>query len=191
MYIASKRIIDIIVSFILLILLCPFLMMVAILLIINGMGNPIFIQKRSGKNNNEFMIYKFKTMNGDEISKFCDFLRKTGIDELPQLLNILKGDMSFIGPRPWILEYSKNFNQKQMNRLNVLPGLTGLAQVTDCKDIFEKIDKDIYYVNNLSFILDFSILIKTFKMFFIGEKRDFSGYAISEEIYLLASQVGE
>lgn len=190
MYLEIKRLFDILFSFVLLIILLPIFLVISLILIMCGM-NPIYKQKRSGINNSEFTIYKFRTIKNNNINSFCELLRKTGIDELLQLINILKGDMSFIGPRPWIVEYSKHFNNRQMKRLNVLPGLTGLAQISEHRNIFDKIDNDIYYVNNLSFKLDIYIFINTIKLVLTGKKNEFSNDDINEEIKLLTNQVGE
>jgi len=189
MYLKIKRIFDIILSILLIIILLPFIIIISIILLIIGIKNPIYIQDRTGKNNIVFKIYKFRTINKNkEIPLFCKILRNTGLDEILQIFNILKGDMSFVGPRPWIVDYSKHYNKKQRKRLNVLPGLTGLAQITECKNIFDKIEKDIYYVNNISFKLDISIFLSTIKMLITGNKKDFGVSDISEEIYLLSTQ---
>ena len=188
MYLKIKRIIDVILSLVSLLLLIPFFMVIIIILEFIGIKNPIFKQKRSGKNNKEFIIYKFRTMHNNNIPPFCKFLRATGIDELLQLFNIFKGEMSFIGPRPWIFEYSKHFNEKQMKRLDVLPGLTGLAQIHNCKNIFEKIEIDLEYVNSLSFKLDLLIFLETIKIVLTGKKKEFSSTDINQEIALLSEQ---
>lgn len=161
-YIKIKRIIDIILSIILLIILLPLTLTISIILYIKY-KKVIFKQYRSGLNNKKFIMYKFNTINNNKIDNLCKLLRKTGLDELPQLINILKGDMSFIGPRAWVLEYSKYFNKHQLKRLQVLPGITGYAQVNGRYKltIFEKIEHDIYYVENISFLLDLKILFKT------------------------------
>ena len=188
MYLKIKRIIDLFLAIILLVLLLPFFIIIIIGLKINKINKVIFIQKRSGINDTLFNIYKFRTIDDNNQNKFCYFLRHTGLDELPQLLNIIKGEMSFVGPRPWIVEYSSNFTRKQKQRLNILPGITGLAQVSECRNIFEKIDKDIEYVNNVSFILDIKIVLKTFKVIFTNSKNEMSNIGIEDEIELLKKQ---
>lgn len=188
MYLKIKRTIDIILSLVLLILLIPFFMVIIIILRLIGIKNPFFTQKRSGKNNKEFLIYKFRTMNNNHIPTFCKFLRTTGLDETLQLFNILKGEMSFIGPRPWIFEYSKHFNNKQMKRLDVLPGLTGFAQIHNCKNIFKKIELDLEYIDKLSFKLDIFIFLNTIKIVLTGKKKEFSSTDINDEIALLSEQ---
>ena len=187
MYLGFKRMADIIFAILLIILLSPFLLFIMIVLKIKKIKPIVYSQKRSGKNNSPFIIYKFKTMEGDKsLNVFCHSLRKTGLDELPQIINIIKGEMSFVGPRPWILEYSLYFNNKQEKRLDVLPGLTGLAQVSNVKDVFDKINKDCYYVENMSFFLDLKIILKTFKYVFTNKKIDY--VSIEDEIEMLKIQ---
>ena len=128
-----KRLLDIILSSLMIVICLPLMIIIALIIKKDG-GSAIFIQKRSGKDNDPFMIYKFRTMHiendvhdfkcEDRITKFGKFLKRTSLDELPQLFNILKGDMSFIGPRPWITDYSKYYTLNQMKRLSVKPGLT-------------------------------------------------------------------
>lgn len=132
-------------------------------------------------------MYKFKTMSGIKIKKVTKFgkkLRLTGLDELPQLLNILKGDMSFIGPRPWIKEYYDSMNKEQKQRTILLPGITGYAQINinQNTNIFQKINYDLEYINNVSFLFDLKILIKQFKNFFIHNRWDISEIEIQREI---------
>ena len=183
-----KRILDIMLSIILLILLIPLFIIIIVGLKINKVEKVVFSQIRTGKDNKLFNIYKFRTIYGKKENKFCSFLRRTGLDELPQLINILKGEMSFVGPRPWIVDYSKYFTKKQFKRLNVLPGLTGLAQVTNCKDIFDKINKDIQYINNISLSLDIKIILKTIKLVFMNNKKEINETGIEQEINLLKKQ---
>ena len=187
MYLSFKRIADIFFAILSIIILSPFLIFTMLVLKIKKVNPIVYSQKRSGRKDIPFMIYKFKTMEGDKsLNKFCHFLRKTGLDELPQLVNIIKGEMSFVGPRPWILEYSLYFNKKQKKRLEVLPGLTGLAQVSDVKDVFDKIDKDCYYVQNMSVFLDLKIIFRTVKYLFTNKKIDY--ISIEEEIEMLKNQ---
>lgn len=189
MYTYIKRAIDIIFSLILLLLFLPLFLFIIVMLKIKKVDKVLFIQKRSGINNSVFNIYKFTTITDSKKSdKFLKFLRKTGLDELPQLINIFNGDMSFVGPRPWILEYSKNFTKKQKKRLNVLPGLTGYAQVSECKDIFDKIEKDCYYVDHMSFWMDFKIILSTIGLIFSNSKNEITEVGITQEIELLKKQ---
>ena len=142
-------------------------------------GFPIFTQIRPGLNNKLFKMYKFKTLydeTGNELSRtssFGNFLRAYGLDELPQLINIVKNDMSLIGPRPLLKEYLDKYSKKELTRHNVKPGITGLAQIIskNSNDLWSKrLDLDIYYVNNINFFLDVNILLKTFFLIFFKKK---------------------
>ena len=170
-----KRILDLILSLMALILLMPLMLIIGILVAIN-LGTPIiFKQKRPGKDEKIFTLYKFRTMTDEKdergkllpdsqrLTKFGKFLRSTSLDELPELINILKGDMSIVGPRPLLVEYLKLYNEEQKHRHDVRPGLTGLAQTSGRNAITweEKFEKDIEYVHNISFIGDVKIIIKT------------------------------
>lgn len=170
-----KRILDFILSLIALIVLSPVLLVVAILVRIK-LGSPIiFKQQRPGKDERIFTLYKFRTMtdkkdeNGnllpdsERLTKFGKVLRSTSLDELPELVNILKGDMSIVGPRPLLVKYLPYYTEEERHRHDVRPGLTGLAQVSGRNTISwkEKFDKDIEYVNNISFFYDCSVIIKT------------------------------
>lgn len=173
-YITVKRYFDFLFSFLLLILLMPLILLVSIVLFLTT-GSIIFKQKRPGLNGKNFTVYKFKTMNderdkygallGDEkrINAFGKIIRKLSIDELPQLWNVLIGDMSIVGPRPLLPEYLTLYNSKQMRRHEVVPGITGWAQVNGRNAISWdlKFSYDIYYVDNLSFQLDLKILKMT------------------------------
>ncbi|HFM5996303.1 TPA: sugar transferase, partial [Enterococcus faecium] len=173
----GKRILDILLSGIALIVLSPIILIVGFLVRIK-LGSPIiFKQERPGKSEKIFSMYKFRTMtderdhNGeylpDEIrlTKFGKILRATSLDELPELWNILKGDMSIVGPRPLLVEYLPLYSEKQRKRHNVRPGLTGLAQVNGRNAISweEKFDLDVYYVDKISFFNDLIIIIQTCK----------------------------
>lgn len=165
-----KRLIDIFLSFIILILLSPLLIIVS-LLIFSSMGNPIFFtQKRPGKNKVNFKIYKFRTMIEDpglddqkRITKLGLRLRQSSLDELPQLFNVIKGEMSLIGPRPLLVEYNEYFNEEQSLRFKVRPGISGLAQVRGRNYLSweSKFNLDIFYVKNISFKEDFKIFLST------------------------------
>lgn len=168
-----KRIIDFVIALILFIMLLPIMVIVAIAIKIDSKGPIFFKQERSGKNNKVFLMYKFRSMavsndvlnfkEADKTTKVGKFIRKTSLDEIPQLINILKGDMSFIGPRPWITEYSKYFTEEQMHRLDVLPGMTGLAQCEGRNgiSITEKINFDLKYVKDISLKMDLYVIYKT------------------------------
>lgn len=170
-----KRIFDFTLSLIGLIILSPIFVLVLILLMINNQGKPFFFQKRPGKDEKIFQVIKFKTMNdkkgangellpdADRLTKVGVFVRKTSLDEIPQLLNVLKGDMSLIGPRPLLPEYLPLYNETQKKRHDVKPGITGWAQVNGRNAISwkKKFEYDVWYVENLSFMLDIKIIFKT------------------------------
>ena len=174
-----KRLLDLILSIILLIPLLPVMIIIAILIRLESKGNPIFAQQRPGQHDKPFTIYKFRTMRVDTpdiptnefeerdkyITKVGKFLRITSLDELPQLLNIIKGEMSFVGPRPPVFsqkELRKNRNQSGVN--NLKPGITGWAQINgrDSMDDKQKFKHDLYYLKNQSFWLDIKIIFLTF-----------------------------
>lgn len=178
-----KRLMDFVLSFIALITLSPVFMIVAILIRLK-IGSPIiFKQERPGLNEKIFTMYKFRTMtderdeNGEllpnhmRLTKFGRILRATSLDELPELFNILRGDMSIIGPRPLLIEYLPLYNEKQKHRHDVRPGLSGLAQVNGRNTISweEKFEYDIEYVKNISFLLDLKLIIQTFLKVFKQE----------------------
>lgn len=177
-----KRLFDIILSVSLFFLLLPLMIMIYFLVWIN-IGYPIFKQRRPGLNRKLFTIYKFKTLydsfQGTPIykrqNKLGNFLRKTGLDELPQLLNVINNSMSLVGPRPLLLEYLKKYSHYEKMRHLVKPGITGLAQVDPCpqgkKSWKKSIKLDIYYVKNITFKLDFVILLKTIKLIITGQKQ--------------------
>ncbi|WHY00421.1 sugar transferase [Neobacillus sp. DY30] len=178
-----KRPMDFILSLIAIIILSPVLLIVAILVRVQ-LGSPVlFKQKRPGLNEKVFMMFKFRTMtdkrdkNGEllpdsaRLTKFGKTLRSTSLDELPELLNILKGDMSIIGPRPLLVQYLPLYNHHQKRRHEVRPGLSGLAQVNGRNAISweDKFNLDVEYVDNVSFISDWKIIIMTVKKVFVRE----------------------
>ena len=177
-----KRLFDIIFSLSLILLLFPIMILIFLLVWVT-IGFPIFIQKRPGLNNKIFTLYKFKTLydGSKNISEkkrqsvFGNFLRKTGLDELPQLLNILKNNMSFVGPRPLLVEYLKNYSNYEKKRHLVKPGVTGLAQInpnsSGIKSWNKSIKLDIFYLNNISFFLDMQILFKTVVLVLFKKKQ--------------------
>ncbi len=178
-----KRPLDIVFSCLALVILSPVLLITYILVVI-FLGFPaIFKQERPGKNEKIFKLYKFRSMTNakdkkgkllpDEkrLTKFGKFLRSTSLDELPELFNILKGDMSFIGPRPLLVAYLKRYSKQQRRRHEVRPGLTGLAQATGRNSLTwdKKFKLDVEYVDNLTFKQDFGIILKTIGMV-VGRK---------------------
>ena len=187
MYRKVKRIVDLPISIFLLLLILPICLIICLFIILESSGNPIYIQERVGLNERRFKIYKLRSMyidaeknghqwaskNDQRITKVGRFIRRTRIDELPQIINIIRGEMSFIGPRPerpeFITEFLKdipNFN----NRLAVRPGITGWAQVNGGYELTpkEKLEYDIYYIQHESAKLDFIVLLKTIKVIFNG-----------------------
>lgn len=175
-----KRFFDLVLSFAGIILLSPIFFLVWIALAFAKQGNPFFFQHRPGKNGKIFKIVKFKTMNDrkdadgkllpdvERLTKVGSFVRKTSLDEIPQLINVLMGDMSLIGPRPLLVEYLPLYDQFERRRHDVRPGITGLAQVNgrNAIDWTTKFKYDVYYVENLSFLMDLKIIIKTLKKVF-------------------------
>ncbi len=168
----SKRILDIFGAFVLLVLLSPIFMLQVLIFFWLNKGNVFFTQIRPGKDGTPFLLYKFKTMKDempglsekDRISWIGNIARSTSMDELPQLLNVLKGEMSIIGPRPLLMEYLPLYSENQRKRHTVLPGITGWAQVKGRNSITwtERFELDVYYVEHLSFFLDFKILLLSF-----------------------------
>lgn len=171
-----KRLLDIILSLIAIIITLPIFLITGILVLI-FLGKPaIFRQKRPGKKEKIFTMYKFRTMSNkkdkdgnllpDELrlTKLGKFLRKTSLDEIPEFINILKGDMSFVGPRPLLVEYLPYYTEEEHHRHDVRPGLTGLAQISgrNLLNLDDKFRKDLEYVKNVTFTKDFKIVLKTF-----------------------------
>ena len=171
-----KPLLDYSIALIAIIILLPIIIITTILLYIENSGKPFFFQTRPGKNEKLFNIIKFKTMNDKKdksgqllpdtyrLTAIGKLIRKTSIDELPQLFNILKGDMSLIGPRPLLVQYLPYYTTTEKKRHSVKPGITGLAQVNGRNQISWdiKLKFDIDYVENLTFKTDLNILIKTF-----------------------------
>lgn len=172
-----KSVIDFIAALLGLMLVSPIFVVVTILLYFSNEGKPFFFQLRPGKNEKLFKIIKFKTMSekrdeagillpdAERLTKIGIFVRKTSLDEIPQLINVLKGDMSLIGPRPLLPEYLPMYNEIQRKRHNVRPGITGLAQVLgrNYMKFSERLKNDVYYVDHLSFIFDVKILLMTIR----------------------------
>lgn len=197
-----KRVCDLILALLLLVLAFIPMIIVAICIKIEDGGPIIYKSKRVGKNCKVFNVYKFRSMKVDRqelhsnlsheqmVTKVGKVIRKTSLDELPQLINILKGEMSFIGPRPWILEYYEWFTDEQKRRSNVLPGISGLAQVKGRNgiSIFKKIEYDLYYVEHISMWLDIKIVFETIVQVFKKTNAEISEQGIKEEISELKEQ---
>lgn len=196
MYKYVKRVLDILLSIILIIVLGIPMLIIAILIKKEDGGPVIFTQKRMGKDLKPFAIYKFRSMvvnraqlegklSHDEMTtKIGKFIRKTSLDELPQIFNVLKGEMSFIGPRPWILEYYDWLTPAQKKRNTVLPGISGLAQVRGRNgiNIFRKIEYDLEYVNHFGPKYDLKILLETIKVILGKKDSEITEGGIKEEL---------
>ena len=166
---------DWIAALILLVICSPVIILISILIIILNRSQPFFIQHRPGKNEKLFKLIKFRSMTDQKdadgnllddhlrVTKLGQFIRKTSLDELPELFNILKGEMSFVGPRPLLVEYLEMYTEKQRLRHLVKPGITGLAQVSGRNLLSwdEKFELDLHYIENLSFLNDILIMFKT------------------------------
>ena len=179
-----KRILDFVLSLCALIVLSPLMLVLCILGAVFMGGNPFFTQERPGKNEKIFKLVKFRTMNNkkdkkgnllpDEkrLTSYGKWLRSTSLDELPELFNILNGDMSIVGPRPLLVRYLPLYNERQRHRHDVRPGLTGWAQVNGLRgdtSIEERIKYDIFYIENWSLGFDFKILFMTFFKGFVNK----------------------
>ncbi|WP_108868379.1 sugar transferase [Aquimarina aquimarini] len=186
-----KRSLDFCISLIVLISILPVFMVLVLFLAVANQGKPFFVQRRPGKNEKIFSIIKFKTMNDkkdtngdllpdkDRITKIGMFVRKTSLDEIPQLINVLLGQMSLIGPRPLIIEYLPIYNKEQKRRHNVRPGITGWAQINGRNSITwkKKFEYDVWYVKHYNFLLDAKIVGLTLKK--VIQKKDVN---LSEEV---------
>lgn len=182
-YLVVKRVIDWVSAFLLLIIVFPIMLVATIAIMIDSKGPILFRQNRPGKSGEIFTVYKFRTMSLEtdqdgnllpdilRMTKLGSFLRKCSIDELPQLFNVLKGDMSFIGPRPLLVQYLEHYTPEQNRRHEVLPGISGWAQVNGRNAISweEKFRYDVWYVDHISFMLDVKIVFRTIKNVLVRE----------------------
>lgn len=189
-----KRVFDFIVASSVLLLISPLFIIVVIGLYFANEGKPFFFQARPGKGEQIFKIVKFKTMNdkkdnegnllsdGERLTRLGAFVRKTSLDELPQLINVLKGDMSLIGPRPLLPEYLPFYNEVDRRRHEVTPGITGLAQVQgrNSMKFSKRFELDVYYVDHLSFILDVKIILMTIKAVLFKSSDIVNGQTVEE-----------
>ncbi|HRN54801.1 MAG TPA: sugar transferase [Agriterribacter sp.] len=178
-----KRFIDIVVAMVVFVLAFPLFVIITILLFIVNRGKPFFLQKRPGKHERIFRVIKFKTMTDERgvdgellpdnlrMTRVGRFVRKTSLDEIPQLLNVLKGDMSLIGPRPLLVSYLPLYNDIQKRRHEIRPGITGWAQVNGRNAISweQKFNYDVWYTDNYSFLLDMKIIFLTLLKVFKSE----------------------
>lgn len=190
-----KPVIDFIGATVLFVMLSPLFLIILLMLKFIGGSSPFFLQQRPGLHGKPFMIIKFKTMtdatdkdgnllpDADRLTSLGRFIRKSSIDELPQLINVIKGDISLIGPRPLIMRYLPRYNDEQARRHDVKPGITGWAQVNgrDAISWDEKFELDSYYVEHVSFMLDVRILCKTFVNVLQGKDESPSNSATMEE----------
>lgn len=190
----TKRLIDIVFSIIGVFIFSPLLIILYVFLFFEYKGKPFFFQLRPGKNGKIFKIIKFKTMNDKKdtkgnllsdakrLTKIGLILRKTSLDEIPQLLNVILGEMSIVGPRPLLPEYLSLYSKFQNRRHEVKPGITGWAQVNGRNTISweKKFDYDVWYVDKVSFLLDMKILLLTIKKVFIREGINLEGQATTE-----------
>lgn len=193
-YATIKRILDVLMAIIFLFIFMIPILFIILAIKVEDRGPILFKQKRTGKNGKIFELYKFRSMHvsnnvlnfneENKRTKVGTFLRKTSLDELPQILNIIKGEMSFIGPRPWIPEYYNNFTEKQKKRAEVLPGITGLAQATGRNNlpVLDKINYDIEYVNNFSLMQDIKVVFLTIKTVLSKDGVEISKSGIQHEI---------
>lgn len=175
MYDHLKPVIDLTLGVILLVLLSPLMLLLTVTLVFLHRGSPFFLHQRPGKNGKLFRMIKFRTMencldasgalmpDNKRVTAFGRILRRTSMDELPQLINVVKGDMSLVGPRPLLVEFLPRYTPHQQRRHEVRPGMTGLAQVSGRNAITwqQKFDYDVWYVDHISFVLDAMILITT------------------------------
>ncbi|MGJ1509314.1 sugar transferase [Sphingobacterium siyangense] len=189
-----KRLLDFLCALAGLLILSPIIIVVTIGLFLANSGKPFFLQARPGRNERIFKIIKFKTMNdrkGADGNLLSDeerltivgaFVRKTSLDEIPQLINVLKGDMSLIGPRPLLIQYLALYNKEQRRRHEVRPGMTGWAQINGRNAISweKKFELDVWYVDNLSFMTDLRVFFMTFKKVFKSEGISAEGHATIE-----------
>lgn len=189
---AVKRLFDMLLAALALLLLWPALLLLAILIRLDSPGPAIFRQKRAGRSMREFTLYKFRSMRIDadpygispqdgrdeRLTRLGRFLRESSLDELPQLWNVLKGDMSIVGPRPLYMSQAEAFNERQRRRLEVRPGLTGLAQIAGRGDLphDEKLELDVQYVENAGLRLDMKIMLLTLRQV-VGRKKVYQGWA--------------
>lgn len=194
-YMKCKRLADLMIASLFMLILMPLLILLVIVLMFVYQGRPLFTQWRPGLHSIPFRIYKFRTLNNkrdrngnllpdeERLTRIGAWLRKSSLDELPQLINVLKGDMSIIGPRPLLMEFIPYYSENQMRRHEVKPGITGLAQIKGRNGISwkEKFDWDVQYVDHISLKLDLLIMLQTFKAVITAQGINQEGEFSSEE----------
>ena len=195
-----KMLFDFLFALLGIIITSPIMLIVAIAIKLDSKGPVLFKQKRTGKNGKDFYMYKFRSMavdndvhdfsKKDEHTKVGTFIRKTSLDELPQFFNIVRFEMSFIGPRAWITDYYELMNEEQRHRCDVLPGITGLAQANGRNNItiFDKINYDLEYINNFSFLQDIKVIFLTVKTVLSKSGADAGKSTIQDELEALRKQ---
>ena len=196
----TKRALDFAGASVLLLIASPAFLVIALVIKLTSRGPAVFKQERTGKGGKNFTMRKFRTMakdndvndasSGDVVTRVGRILRLTSLDELPQLINVIRGDMSFIGPRPWIPTYYQHMNTEQRRRNDVRPGITGLAQAYGRNNlsIHEKIGYDLEYVNAISLREDAKVIFVTIKTLFDHEAHELGKGGIHEELDVLKSQ---
>jgi lipopolysaccharide/colanic/teichoic acid biosynthesis glycosyltransferase len=197
-----KRPLDVTLAVAVIVLTLPLTLFAALLIKVSSKGPVLFRQERTGIKGVNFKIYKFRTMThnndvrditkGNQLTTVGKYVRALSVDEIPQLINIVKGEMSFIGPRPWIPEYYEFMTKEQRHRVDVLPGMTGLAQVhgRNSLSIYKKIDYDLGYVNRISPREDAKIVFLTIKAIVAKGSREIEKHGIHTELSLLKDQRG-
>ena len=195
-----KRALDFAGASVLLLIASPAFLIIALVIKLTSRGPAVFKQERTGKGGKNFTMRKFRTMakdndvndtsSGDVVTRVGRILRLTSLDELPQLINVIRGDMSFIGPRPWIPTYYEHMNTEQRRRNDVRPGITGLAQAYGRNNlsIHEKIGYDLEYVNAISLREDIKVIFVTLKTLFDHEAHELGKGGIHEELDVLKGQ---
>ena len=190
-----QRLVDIVLSFLGLLVLSPIILVIGVIILLTTGAPVLFKQRRPGLRAKPFIFYKFRTMNQgrnkygellpdqDRLTKLGKFLRKTSLDELPSFLNVLKGDMNLVGPRPLLMEYLDRYTPEQNRRHEVNPGITGWAQVNGRNAITweEKFELDVWYVDNQSFWLNLKILLITIWKVIKGEGISYAGHSTMEK----------
>lgn len=196
----GKRTLDIVLAAVILILTLPITLLVAVAIRLESRGPALFTQLRTGRGGVNFKLKKFRSMTvdndvrdltkGNQITKVGKFIRATSIDEVPQLINVLKGEMSFIGPRPWITEYYTHMNEQQRHRVDVRPGITGLAQAKgrNTLTINAKINYDLEYVKNISFKEDVKVILLTALAVLEKAEHTIDKHGIEGELEVLRNQ---